>query len=246
MKRRYNGKGYMALLRRRARSSGSARKKLGKIAARYRARMINPKHPPTRMVNKPCVMDPESKALFSKITKTASGKKVARLFGKFWKIKCPPSVRIVSSLPGSAKQPISLMGMGETTAVYLSSGNKGERGKRTRTVKGRWHVASDKTGKHVILLSERNKKISGPLKSVGFAPETHYVPPPDIEKIAPEIEKAGAHWRHKHGERDGAAIPLAELKWPVVYADRNGKVDENSNFLYGSTKHGKVSTWMFH
>lgn len=260
MKRRYSGGGYMALLRRRARlGRGKAYERLGRIAATYRRRMIavvgrinrrsvrgNPSgHTKGRMSKSKCAMDLSSKRLFAQVTSTSAGKQVASLFTKFWKVKCPPSVKVVSELPGKGTgKPVSLMGMGETQRVFLSSGDKGQHGKKTRTVLGRWYVASDPSGKHVILLSVRNKKISGPLKAVGYAPRTDYVPPPDVEKAG--THKKGYYWKHLHGERDGKDIPLRELHWPVVYADRGGKVDKDSNFLYGSTKHGKIGTWMFH
>ena len=70
------------------------------------------------------------------------------------------------------------------------------------------------------------------------------MPPKDIE--AAGTHKAGFHWKHIHGAKDGKNIPLGELKWPKVYADRNGKVDSQSNFVYGSTKHGKITDWMYH
>lgn len=189
---------------------------------------------------KSCGMPAESKRLYSRLVKTKDGKAVAKRFQRFWKIPCPPSVKIIGG--GPKGQTIPLVGMGHTNQVHISSGQKGERGKRTRIVKGNWNVATEKTGKHVVLLSSR--PLNGKLKFVGYAPITFYIPPKDIEKAG--THKKGYVWKHKHGEADGKDIPREKLIWPKVFADRNGKVDGNSNFVYGSTPKGKITDWMYH
>lgn len=253
--RKYTGMGYMRILSKRARLKRTGRLKayhrLGRVAVRYRKRMIagsrskasrervrNPAHASAKMSVGSCKMDANSRHTYSKIKKTAAGQKTVRLFKKFWKIKCPPSVKL---LPGSGPV-VPLMGMGTTDAVYLSSGDKGQRGKTRRVVKGSWTVASDSTGKHVLLLTKR--PIQGPLKPVGYAPETHYIPPADVESAG--THKKGFHWRHIHGiDDEKKGIPKDKLHWPRVFADRGGKVDEHSNFVYGSTPTAKISDWMY-
>lgn len=239
---RYTGKAYLKMLKKRRylKKRGQVAKwiKLGRKASLYRKRMINP-HPLPNKKSKNVKMSAESRRLFSKAIKTSDGKRVAKRFKQFWGLKGPPSVKAV---PGGPKGLVPLVGMGHTNKVHISSGNKGEKGKSTKIISGRWTVATERSGKHVLLLSKR--PMSGGLKFVGYAPITYYVPPKDIE--AAGTHKAGFVWKHKHGEKDGKNIPLKELKWPPVYADRGGKVDSSSNFVYGSTKRGKITTWMYH
>ncbi len=245
MPRKYNGKAYMSLLtqRQQLRKRGLHSKwlKLGKKASAYRKRMIKANsHPlPSRGKKKPVKMSPESKALYSKVIKTSDGKKVAKRFKQFWGLKGPPSVKAIQ---GGPKGLIPLVGMGHTDQVHISTGNKGEKGKSTRVIRGRWNVATERSGKHVLLLSKR--PMSGGLKFVGYAPITYYVPPKDIE--AAGTHKAGFVWKHEHGQADGKTVPKNQLTWPKVFADRDGKVDSSSNFVYGSTKLGKITTWMYH
>lgn len=215
--------------------------RLGKKATAYRKRMIarNRGHPRQTRRVKSVKMSPESKKLYESAIKTSDGKKVAKRFKQFWKLPGPPSVLAIS---GGPKGLVPLIGMGHTNQVHLSTGNKGERGKSTKVLKGKWNVATEKSGKHVLLLGSR--PMSGGLKFVGYAPITYYIPPKDIE--AAGTHKAGFVWKHVHGQADGKKIPAHELTWPKVFADRNGKVDKSSNFVYGSTKHGKITTWMYH
>lgn len=242
---RYTGKAYMSMLKKRQKLKKRGKHarwlRLGKKASAYRKRMIaaNRGHPRPKRKTRAVTMSPESKALYSKILKTGDGKKVDKRFKQFWGLKGPPSVR---AIPGGPKGLIPLVGMGHTDQVHISTGNKGEKGKKTRILRGRWNVATERSGKHVILLSKR--PMSGGLKFVGFVPITYYVPPKDIE--AAGTHKAGFVWKHIHGAADGMKVPKHQLEWPKVYADRNGKIDSSSNFVYGSTKLGKVTTWMFH
>ncbi len=241
---RYSGKGYMRLLklRRRAKKKSSRWAKLGRKASAYRKRMIasNRGHPRQTRKVKSVSMSPESRRLYQQATRTKEGKAVAKRFKQFWALPGPPSVK---KIPGGPKKLIPLVGMGHNDQVHISTGNKGEKGKKTRVIRGQWYAATDATGKHVILLS-KNRPMSGGLKFVGYAPITYYVPPKDVE--AAGTHKAGFVWKHEHGQADGKAIPKNELTWPKVFADRDGKLDSSSNFVYGSTKHGKITTWMYH
>ena len=215
--------------------------KLGRKATKYRKRMIASNRGHTRQTRKgkTLPMSPSSKALYRQALKASGGREVAKRFKQFWKIPSPPSV---VGIPGGPKGVVPLVGMGHTSQVHISSGNKGERGKKTKVLRGRWNVATDKSGKHVIILSKR--PMSGGLKFVGYAPITYYVPPKDIEKAG--THKAGFVWKHVHGEADGKKVNKSLLTWPKVYADRDGKIDKDSNFVYGSTKLGKITTWMYH
>ena len=183
-------------------------------------------------------MSSSGRRLLSQIKSTPTGRQVAARFRKFWKIPCPPSVKVITGGKGT----VPLVGMGTTTQVHIAPKQKGSHGNKTRVVKGTWTVACDSTGKHVLLLS--GKPMSGAMKSVGYAPVTFYVPHKDIEQAG--THKSGFIWKHKHGEKDGRDIPVNELVWPEVFADRGGKVDSSSNFVYGSTKWGKITDWMYH
>lgn len=227
---RYSAKGYMALLRRLVKSKKKAHSRLRRKASAYRRRMI---------ANPPCELKGDAKKVYQRLLKTNTGKQVARRFQKFWKIKCPPSIQMIK---GGGSKITPLVGMGYTHEVHISDGDKGQRGRKNKVVRGRWTVCTEKSGKQVLLLT--NRPLQPPLKEVGYAPETHYVPTPDVEKAG--THKAGSHWRHKHGEDDEhKGIPRKLLHFPKVYADRNGKVDGKSNFVYGKTPKGKITDWMY-
>ena len=248
MPKRYNWSGYKALLKLRQRhkrsKNWSAWQTVGRKASSYRKRMIkankgkNSHTKPTGRASK-CSMSPESQKLYDQLLKTGDGKKVLSRFKQFWSIPCPPSIKII---PGGPNKTIPLVGMGHTNEVHISNGDKGERGKKEKVIRGKWNVATEKNGKQVLLLSDR--PMSGKLKFVGFAPVTMYIPSPDIESAG--THKKGFVWKHVHGQDDGLKVPKNELNWPKVYADRDGKVDSKSNFVYGATKHGKITTWMYH
>jgi hypothetical protein len=248
----------MALLRLRQRlkrrGKTKAWRKLGYKASAYRKRMIESnrgRKSQRKRYNKASHvadtrvrqvrMSPETARLYARVMRLKGGQKAGKLFTKFWKLSHPPSIDIV---PGDGKKKIiPLMVIGPTKKVFLSNGNKGEQGKKMREISGNWIGATESSGRHVVLLT--NRPFQGKLKFVGhYAPRTDYVPPPDIEKAG--SPKSGFHWKHIHGAKDGKNIPLGELEWPKVYADRNGKVDGNSNFVYGTTKHGKITDWMYH
>lgn len=249
-----SAKQYMAVLRKMAQQKRKGRFKawfeLGKRAIRMRRSMIaaNP-HTPAQMPkyepNLKAKMPPEFRAAYSAAVKTSEGRKVAKLFKEFWKIPYPPEIKFI---PGGPKgKTVFLMGMGTAPEVHLSASNKGEKrsnpGKARTVVKGKWIIASDSSGRHVLILNQ-NRPIQKPFKFVGYAPETNYIPTPDIE--AAGTHKKGKWWRHIHGENDSTKqFAEHKLKWPAVFADRNGKVDRNSNFMYGRTPSAKIRDWMY-
>ena len=216
-----------------------------KRASAYRKRMIaanRSSHPaPPKGKSPACaMMSPESKRIYLQQIRTKYGKRVANRFKEFWKIPCPPSIKL---LPGGPKgRTIPLVGMGYTLVVHLADKDKGGRGGKKKVLKGRWNVATEQSGRHVLLLCDR--PIKGKFMPVGFAPETHYIPPPDVEKAG--THKAGLEWRHRHGVDDEHKnIPPGKLHWPRVYADRGGKVDAKSNFAYDKTATSKITDWMY-
>ncbi len=237
--RRRTAKKYMALLhkRRRSKKRSKAWISLGRKAASLRRRMINP-HPVQKRMPSKCQVAPGTRKLMAQMTATPAGKQVAARFKRFWKVPCPPSIKVLKGGKGT----IPLVGMGTTNQVHIATKQKGSHGNKTRILKGKWTVTCDASGKHVLVLGSR--PMSGALKSVGFVPVTFYVPHADIEKAG--THKKDFIWKHQHGEKDGRNIPVNELVWPEVFADRGGKVDSSSNFVYGSTKWGKITDWMYH
>ncbi len=123
-----------------------------------------------------------------------------------------------------------MVGMGRTPEAYLRTAPKGVRGEKTK-LGGKWIVACDTSGRHILILS--GKKIKGALRFVGYAPETHYIPTDDVERAG--THKAGKHWRHLHSDDGG--------KFPKVYADRNGKLDKDSNLVYAKGTYS-VTDWI--
>ncbi len=226
---RYTGAAYMRLIRKRVRSKvgSTAWKRASRQASVYRKRLI--------AANPGCKYDAKT----GKLLKTSLGKKAARRFGQFWKVKCIPSIRMI---PSPGKKVVPLVGMGFSKTAHVSSGDKGARGAKKRVVSGHWTVACDHSGKRVLLLTER--PTDGRWKEIGWCPETNYTPPPDVE--AAGTHKKGFQWRHLHGVDDEKkGIPASRLHFPRMYADRNGKVDAKSNFLCVLKGPAKITTWMF-
>ncbi len=209
-------------------------------AMKLRERMIalNRSHAPAAMSSRPMArMSPASARLYRQAHQSKEGKAVAGRFKRFWKIPGPPKIDLKDG-PGGSKK-IWLVGMGTTPVVFLSTGQKGQRGKKI-SIRGQWLVNTDGSGRHVVLLSSR--KMSGPLKHVGFAPQTHYVPPKDVEEAG--THKRNTYWIHRHGVNDQERN-VKRLVWPAVFADRNGTVDKDSNFVYAKNHLMRVDDWMY-
>ena len=247
-KKRFSATGYNSMVKRLVKLKRQGKYKQWrttlKRAGAYRKRMIaanRSSHPaPPKGKSPACaMMSPESRALYRRLLLTTAGKRVNKRFKLFWKIPCPPSIKL---MPGGPKrQMIPLLDMGHTKVVHLSNEDKGGRGGK-QVLKGRWTVATEQSGRHVLLLSDR--PIAGRFMPVGFAPETHYIPPPDVERAG--THKAGLEWRHRHGVDDEKKdVPPSKLRWPRVYADRGGKVDAKSNFIYDRTPTSKITDWMY-
>ncbi len=259
-----SAKQYMAVLRKMARHKkrkGSFKAWIGlaKRAAHMRKRMIAAnfgRHKSVPLVKSPksalAKMPPEFRKMYQWITASKDGKKVDRGFREFWNLPFPPEIKMV---PGGPKDKvIPLMGMGECPEVHLSTENKGGGGKRT-VIKGKWKIGTDASRKHLFILGNRPEK--KPYKFVGYAPETNYIPSKDIEEqltkmlksgrlTKDQAAKLGKWWRHIHGENDSdKQVPESRLKWPAMYADRNGKVDKDSNFISDKTPTFKVRDWQY-
>ncbi len=259
-----SAKQYMAVLRKMAQQKkrkGGFKAWLGlaKRAAHMRKRMIAAnfgRHQAVPLVKSPkaafAKMPPKYRQMYKWITSTKDGRKVERGFKEFWNLPFPPEIKMVKG--GAKNRIIPLIGMGEAPEIHLSTENKGGRGKKT-VVKGKWKIATDASRKHLIILGDR--PIKKPFKFVGYAPETNYIPSKDIEEHLEALLKAGwltneqaaklgKWWRHLHGENDSVKqVSENKLKWPAMYADRNGKVDKNSNFISDKTPTFKVRDWQY-
>jgi hypothetical protein len=112
--------------------------------------------------------------------------------------------------------------MGYTPKMELTDYPRGKRGKRI-TIKGLWHAFTQAKGKKAVgktifFMSDR-KKLNGPMRFVGYAPQCWYVPYKDVEMQG--SNKAGSNWKH-HFSDDGG-------RWPEVYADTE-RLGKNTNF----------------
>jgi hypothetical protein len=187
---------------------------------------------------------PQYEKMLKTMRASARGKKALRLFNTFWKHRGdPPSVMVLRADGSSKPTPLNFMGF--APRLVVSSQDKGKHGGKTRVIHGRWLALTDEKGKRIFLLNPR-RPLKGALKPVGYAKETWYVPTEDIEAVAPE--KAKTVWRHKHGHADAAwlkKLPRSSLRYPRMFADRNGVLDQNSSVIYGSTPSAVVRDWMY-
>lgn len=235
---------YMVCVRKLAsmRTRNGAWHSLKRKASRLRKRMIA--RNPSRAVIKVARKGTRAyQSLRAAASRTKTGRAVAHRFKRFWGVKEPPKITLVQ---GGPKRLTWIAGMGITPQVTLVSAQKGTRGHVTRrAIKGHWMIATEKSGRHIIILSHR-RPVKGKFKPVGYAPETRYIPTRDLEEAG--TPKAGKYWRHLHGRADSEKLkrlPHSKLVWPLVYADRNGKVAPDSNFIYDKTPSAVVDDWMY-
>lgn len=177
-----------------------------------------------------------SKALAGRLKRlmgSATGKSLLRRTRRFWNVPFPPAV---SFLTGSKEHALrsmgirGLMSMGRSDRVVIRA-SKTKKRSATKTLRGKWKPYADVGGKRIILLS--GKKIQLPFVKVGVAPETWYFPTKAMEALG--TDKARTMWRHLHTDDGG--------KPPDLYADRGGKIDRNSNFVYGRGTYS-VTDWI--
>lgn len=161
------------------------------------------------------------------MVKTRVGQKLLRRTKKFWKIPHPASVGWMDDTGLKQFKLGGLMSLGKVSQVVL----KPKGSSRTTRLRGSWEPFSDAAGKRILVLGSR--KVQLPWRLVGTATETWYTPTPALEKLG--THKANTMWRHQHTEDGGTP--------PAIYADRGGKVDLNSNFVYGRGTYS-VTDWI--
>ena len=228
--KRVSGRSYSAALKKLARLKRqwlSLRQRLH----RDRKRMIasNSRHAKTAMPKRllKSQMTRKFASDLKKATRTAGGKKGDRRFRKFWKVPAASRISWFDDRPLKKLRLGALVGMGKSGKVVLRLAGQA----KNRTLRGKWTPYTDASGKRILILSGR--PIKGPFKKIGVAPETWYTPTKATERAG--THKAKAMWRHLHTDDGG--------KPPVVYADRNGKVDRHSNFVYGRGTYS-VTDWI--
>lgn len=154
--------------------------------------------------------------------------KLRRRFKRFWGVE-PTAMKRFNEKPLRSLIPHlrGLVSMGRSDRVVLRlDGAPG-----VRTLRGKWTPYTDQSGKRILILS--GAKIRPPFKKIGTAPETWYYATPSMEMSG--THKKRTMWRHKHTDDGG--------KPPVVFVDRNGKVDRRSNFVYGPGTY-TVTDWI--
>ena len=234
-KKRATARGYNAMLKKLAKYRRKGSKtwaKLRRKASAYRARMVafNRHHARTQMsrFSKKQMdrLSPSVKNFLKQIAPTREGQQTQRRFRRFWKIPVPPRI---TYMPNGIDDMTLLVGMGFTPEVHLADSRK--KNANRRVIKGRWTVATDSSGRYILLLSGRKPK--PPFVEVGYAPETNYIATKDLEQAG--TFKRWSHWKHKHTDAGG--------KYPVVLADGGGKVNAKTNFFYGRGTYS-VTDWI--
>lgn len=224
-KRRASAKAYNKMVKRLA-----ALKRQGKIgawarhigrASAYRKRMIslNRIHPvdylPTPQYSRDLhrKMPLKYRRLFDEMFRSGRGRKTLQRYRKFWKLPYPTAIQTIPDGPKDSGRKIPLVGMGYAPEVHISLSREGTAGERVK-IRGKWWVACDPVGRKIYLLTGKKPKLpltgnTRKLPALGYAPETHYIPTPDMEKAG--THKAKLHWVHLHSDDSGIN--------PVIRAD---------------------------
>lgn len=187
---------------------------------------MNRRHAPVLMRRGKRAMSSALRKALQSATRTAAGKKGLRRLRKFWKAE--PT--FVGKFDDQALKKFNLgalVSMGRSNRVVL----KLKGASKTETLRGKWQPYTDANGRRILILTGR--KIKPPFREIGVAPETWYYP-------SKAMEQAGTHkgqtmWRHLHTDDGG--------KPPRVFADRNGKIDKDSNFVYAKGTYS-VTDWI--
>ena len=209
------------------------KKRLKKTWLKLR-RKLNRKHAKRKLPRAAARLRP-SKALarrLNRLMSSATGKSLLRRTRKFWNVPFPPAVSYLTGEKERALRSLGirgLMSMGRSDRVVIRAAKK----KRapTKILRGKWKPYADVSGRRILMLS--GKAIKLPFVKVGVAPETWYFPTKAMEALG--TDKARTMWRHLHTDDGG--------KPPDLYADRGGKIDRNSNFVYGRGTYS-VTDWI--
>lgn len=218
---------------------GRKKKKLRKIASRYRVKLIKRRRRNgsfhvedlfksrglRKRKNLKSKMPSDYKRALTRAQASKIGKKALRKYRSFIGIPHPTAINLIDD----GKRGTSfLVGMGTTPLVQIADGPE-ERHSRIKKLKQRRIVACDVKGRRIYLLKPNARgPIGKKLKFVGYVPETHYVLTKDQE--AAGSFKKGKYWVHLHGKEEHG-------KWPKLYRDSSG------NLVYGQGTY-RVGDWI--
>jgi hypothetical protein len=151
--------------------------------------------------------------MLAQVTRTAKGRAALKRYRAFTGLPFPPEIKLVS-LPGPKNKTTVLVGMGKSPALYVADGDK-RSGAKGRKVRQKGLLATDASGRRMMILSGRGSKDSRQkLKYLGRVPRTDYIMTPAEEKAG--SKKAHKWWVHEQGESGG--------NWPKAYRDQAGNV----------------------
>lgn len=226
----------MAMLRRLSKARGKYRRRLRARASKYRQQMIaRNRRSRSRNTGRNAGrkygslrgrMPGDFKSLLRELESSNTGRAARKKYKQFWGIPYP--TEIVKTRLGAGRGRKIFVGMGRSPAVVLADGPKGRNARTWKDRKSRI-VATDPSGRRIFVLTREwhRKPFGKNLRFVGYAPETHYVPWPGVERAG--SFKKGKYWIHKHDDERG--------KWPKVFKDSSG------NFIYGPGTY-TVGTWI--
>ena len=167
-------------------------------------------------------MPPAFRKVLERMRRSKLGRLALNASERFWGIPYPPE--IVMRKLGKDRKKVFRVCLGISPAVFVAK----KRGGRARKIPGKRHLAFEpKTRRMMILNMDSRGPVGKNLTFLGYAPETHYIPTPAMERTG--TFKRGKYWVHKHDDDGG--------KWPEVWADSSG------NFIYGQGTY-KVDRWL--
>ncbi len=139
----------------------------------------------------------------------SQSKTAARRYRQFWGV---PHEKVTKTGPGRKV----FVSLGRAPAITLASGPKARPGKTKRVRLSRAILLTNISGNRFWIWRKKSE-IGRPVKFLGYAKQTDYMPSASLEKRG--TPKAGAWWQHQNGETGG--------NWPRVYEDKN------HNLIYG-------------
>jgi hypothetical protein len=168
------------------------------------------------------VMPKAYRKVLERVQRSAQGRSALKAYELFWGIPYPPEIDIRKL--GKDRSRATRVCLGISPAVFIAK----KRGGKARKIPGKRRLAFDPRSRRMMVLNMKSKGPVGKnLSFLGYAPETHYIPTPAMERTG--TFKTGKYWVHKHDDDGG--------KWPEVWVDSSG------NFIYGQGTY-KVDRWL--
>lgn len=172
------------------------------------------------------VMPKAYRKALERVQRSPQGRAALRAYELFWGIPYPPEIAVREM--GKKRGMKARVCLGVSPAVFIAR----KRGGKARKLPGKRRLAFDPVSRRLMILKPKSRGPVGKnLVFLGYAPETHYIPTPAMERTG--TFKTGKYWVHKHDDDGGV--------WPEVYQDSSG------NFIYGKGKGRstyKVDRWL--